>query len=81
LIIPVQNHHSRIFAARRRPMGDELLRQRVIVIGKPRAHLVCGSILPYSSADAKGSAGILPAPSGILPDGSLVRQKEWFTYS
>ena len=38
LIIPVQNHHARIFTAWERPMGNEMLRQDEIVIGEPRTH-------------------------------------------
>jgi uracil-DNA glycosylase family 4 len=38
LIIPVQDHHPRIFAARERPMGNKMLRQSVIVIGEPGTH-------------------------------------------
>ena len=38
LIIPVHDHHPRIFAVREWPMGNEMLRQSVIVIGEPRTH-------------------------------------------
>jgi hypothetical protein len=34
----MQHHHPRVFTTRERPLRDQLLRQRIIVIGQPRAH-------------------------------------------
>ena len=34
----MQHHHARVFAARQRTLRDQLLGQRIIVIGQPRAH-------------------------------------------